>query len=48
MKLYTSDGCSYAGMTEAVVTALRADLGCTTTFVSETDYLAYLDAHKTH
>jgi len=46
MKLYTSDGTSYEGMDESTVTVLRTELGKSTTFVSEAEYLAYLLAHQ--
>jgi hypothetical protein len=42
MKLYTSDGCSYEGMSEEVVIALRTELGRSTTFVSKEEYEAYI------
>lgn len=40
MKLYTNDGCSYAGMSAETVTALRAELGRETVFISEQEFLA--------
>lgn len=42
MKLYTSDGCSYEGMSDAIVTALRLELGKATTFVDQATYEAYI------
>jgi hypothetical protein len=42
MKLYTSDGASYEGMSEEVVIALRLELGRETTFVSKEEYDAYV------
>ena len=42
MKLYTSDGCSYEGMSEETVTALRTELGRSTTFVTKEEYEAYI------
>jgi len=42
MKLYTSDGCSYEGMSEEVVIALRTELGRETTFVTKEEYKAYI------
>lgn len=39
MKLYTNDGFSYDGMSELTVTNLRSELGKTTVFISEDDYL---------
>jgi hypothetical protein len=46
MKLYTSDGCAYEGMTQETVTTLRAALGRSTTFVSEQEFLSWLAAHQ--
>lgn len=42
MKLYTSDGCAYEGMSAEVVTALRTELGRETTFVTKEEYEAYV------
>lgn len=42
MKLYTSDGCAYEGMSEATVIALRTELGRSTTFVTKEEYDAYI------
>lgn len=41
MKFYTSDGCSYEGMSADLVTSLRTDLGRSTTFVTKEEYEAY-------
>ena len=46
MKLYTSDGCSYEGMSADIVTALRTELGRSTTYVSKEEYDAYIQAHQ--
>ena len=46
MKLYTSDGCSYDGMSEEVVIALRTELNRETTFVTKEEYEAYIAAHQ--
>ena len=42
MKLYTSDGCSYEGMSAETVSALRSELGRSTEFVSKEVYDAYI------
>jgi len=42
MKLYTSDGCAYEGMSAEVVTALRLELGRTTAYVTKEEYEAYI------
>jgi hypothetical protein len=42
MKLYTSDGCAYEGMSEEVVTTLRTELGRSTIFVTKEVYDAYI------
>jgi hypothetical protein len=44
MKLYTSDGCAYEGMTSEVVTTLRTELGRETTFVTKEEYDAYIQS----
>lgn len=46
MKFYTSDGCSYEGMSEEIVIALRTELGHSTTFVDKETYDAYVTAHQ--
>lgn len=46
MKFYTSDGCSYEGMDEATVIALRTDLGRSTTFVTEEEYNTIMAAMR--
>jgi hypothetical protein len=46
MKFYTSDGCSYEGMSAEVVTALRAELGRSTTYVTKEEFDAYIAAHQ--
>jgi hypothetical protein len=46
MKFYTSDGCSYEGMSEEIVVALRTELGRETEFVSKEVYDAYIAAHQ--
>ena len=46
MKLYTSDGCSYEGMSAETVTSLRSELGRSTEFVSKEEYDAYVAAHQ--
>lgn len=38
MKLYTSDGCYYEGMSEEVIIALRIELGRETIFVTKEEY----------
>jgi len=43
--LYTSDGCSYCGMSKDTVTTLRTELGLTTTFITKAEYDAWLLAH---
>jgi len=35
MKLYTSDGCSYEGMTEETIIRLRSELGKSTIFIDK-------------
>lgn len=42
MQLYTSDGFAYFGMDESTVTALRSELGRSTTFVTKDIYDQYL------
>lgn len=42
MILYTSDGFKYEGMDPIVVTALRAELGKSTTFVDKETFDAYV------
>lgn len=42
MKLYTSDGCAYEGMSEETITTLRSELGRLTTFVTKEDYDAFI------
>jgi hypothetical protein len=44
--LYTSDGCSYSGLTEEIVITLRSELGQSTTFVSKETYDAYVIDHS--
>lgn len=46
MKLYTSDGCSYEGMSEVTVINLRLELGRSTTFVDKATYDALVAAHQ--
>ena len=46
MKLYTSDGCSYEGMSAEVVETLRSELGRSTTYVTKEEYEAYIVAHQ--
>jgi hypothetical protein len=46
MKLYTSDGCSYEGMSAEVVTALRTELGRETVYITKEEYDAYIQAHQ--
>lgn len=46
MSLYTADGYAYEGMNEETVTALRLELGKTTTFVDKETYDAYVVAHQ--
>ena len=46
MKLYTSDGCSYEGMSAEVVTQLRSELGRSTTYVTKEEYDAYVAAYQ--
>lgn len=38
MILYTSDGCTYEGMSEETIGALRAELGKSTVFVTKETY----------
>lgn len=40
MVLYTTDGCAYFGMDETTVTALRTELGKSTTFTDQATYEA--------
>lgn len=42
MKLYTSDGCSYEGMSADTVTALRTELGRSTIFITKEQYDAII------
>jgi hypothetical protein len=44
MKFYTSDGCSYEGMSEEVITSLRTELGRETTFVTKEEYDTYIQS----
>lgn len=44
MKLFTSDGCTYEGMSEAKVIALRLELGRATTFITELEFNAIIEA----
>lgn len=44
MRLYTSDGCSYVGMSEETVIRLREELGRTTIFITEAEYNQLLGA----
>lgn len=44
MKLYTSDGASYEGMSEEIITTLRAELGRSTTFITQEEYAAIIAA----
>lgn len=46
MKLYTSDYCSYEGMSAEVVIALRAELNQETVFIDKETYDAYVEAHR--
>lgn len=46
MKLYASDGCSYEGMSAETVSALRTELGRSTTFVSKEEYEEYVAVHQ--
>ena len=46
MKFYTSDGCSYEGMSAEVVVTLRVELGRETEFVDQATYEAYVLAHQ--
>lgn len=46
MKFYTSDGFSYEGMSEETVIALRLELGRSTTFVTEEEYNAIMEAMR--
>jgi hypothetical protein len=46
MIYYTSDGCNYTGMTQDTVTALRTELGQSTTFVDKITYDVYVAAHR--
>jgi hypothetical protein len=46
MKFYTDDGCSYEGMDADTITRLRLELGCSTTFVDQATYEAYVAAHQ--
>lgn len=38
MNFYTSDGCSYSGMSQETIMALRNELGRETTFVDKATY----------
>lgn len=42
--LYTSDGCSYIGMSEETVRTLRTELGRETVFVTKEQYEAIIEA----
>lgn len=42
MKYYTSDGFSYCGMTQELITTLRAELGKTTIFITKEEYDVYI------
>ena len=46
MKLYTSDGCSYEGMSADIVTALRTELGRETVYVTKEEYDAIITAQQ--
>lgn len=46
MKLYTADGYSYDGMSQALVTTLRTALGLSTTFVDEATYDTFVAAQQ--
>ena len=46
MKLYTSDGCSYEGMSQDTVTRLRTELGKDTIFVDKQTYEAYIASSR--
>jgi hypothetical protein len=38
MKLYTSDGCSYEGMSAETVIALRTEIGRETVYITKEEY----------
>lgn len=44
MKLYTSDGCSYEGMSTEIVITLRTELGRETVFITKEEYNAIITA----
>lgn len=46
MKFYTSDGCGYDGMSKEVITALRTELGCSTTFITKKDYDILMESNQ--
>lgn len=46
MKLYTSDICSYEGMSQETVTRLRTELGRETVYITEEAYNVLIAAQQ--